>query len=108
MVRGLMIVATVAASIACVGVIAPAAGPEPAVSLLLQKASAERWEKEIFFRCDLALENDTGRELAVRSHFFLAFDGLELVVTALEGKVLSQPGYTFHQSPFSFEGGSSR
>src|SRR5262245_53864732 len=99
MVRGLLIVATVAASIAWPRVVAPAAGPKPVVSLLLQKASAERWGKDIHFRCEVALNNDTGRDLAVRSHFFSAFDGLELTVTTPEGKVLAQQGYTFHQSP---------
>jgi hypothetical protein len=74
---------------------------EPAVSLLLHKASAERWEQDVLFRCEVALDNATGRDLAVRSSFLSVFDGLEIVVTTPEGKVLVQRTFTFHQSPFS-------
>ena len=81
--------------------LASAAEPEPAVSLLLRKGSAERWEQAILFRCEVALDNALDRDLTVRSNFSSAFDGLQIVVTTPEGKVLVQRGYTFHQSPFA-------
>jgi hypothetical protein len=90
-----------------VALVAIAAGPsfargtKPAVSLLLSKASAERREHDTLFRCDLLLDNTTNKDLTVRSNFSSVFDGLELVVTTHEGKLLAQQGYTFHQSPFA-------
>ena len=74
---------------------------QPFVSLLLPKASAERGEHEVLFRCDAILDNATRKDLAVHSAFFSAFDGLTLVVTGLDGKVLAEQGYTYHQSPSS-------
>jgi hypothetical protein len=74
------------------------------VSLLLNKVSAERRGRDIYFTCEVTLDNEVGRELAVRSNFFSAFDGLEIVVTTPEGKVLAQQGYSFHQSPFTATG----
>jgi hypothetical protein len=75
--------------------------PNPTVSLVLGKASAERREQDTLFRCEASLDNATGRELSVRSNFYSAFDGLELVVTRMEGKTRVQQSYTFHQSPFT-------
>ena len=74
---------------------------KPTVSLLLSRASAERWERAIFFRCAAVLDNGSGKDLTVRSNFSSAFDGLELVVTTADGKVLAQQGYTYHQSPYA-------
>jgi hypothetical protein len=74
------------------------------VSLLLSRATAERREGDTLFRCDSTLDNATGRDLTVRTNFFSAFDGLELVVTTREGKTLAQQPYTFHQSPFTPDG----
>jgi hypothetical protein len=104
MIRGLLTLATLTASTAWASAVAPVARAEPGVSLCLQKASGERLENDILFRCELVLDNDTGRDLAVRSSFYSAFDGLELVVTNPEGKVLVQQSYLFHQSPFTPEG----
>jgi hypothetical protein len=67
----------------------------------VSKASAERGEHDTLFRCDAILDNATRKDLAVRSGFFSAFDGLELVVTSPDGKVLAQQGFTYHQSPYS-------
>ncbi|MFO0881106.1 MAG: hypothetical protein U0840_27600 [Gemmataceae bacterium] len=100
MVRGLLILVTAVAFLICSRDISHA-GPEPAVPLLLNKASAERLGQDILFRCEVTLDNGTGRNLAVRSNFTSAYDGLELVVTTSEGKVLVQQGYAFHQSPFA-------
>jgi hypothetical protein len=74
---------------------------KPTVSLLLSSASAERDEHDTLFRCEVLLDNATGKELTVRSNFSSAFDGLELVVTTREGKTLAQQPYTWHQSPFA-------
>jgi hypothetical protein len=76
-------------------------GAKPAVSLVLSRASAQRREHDTMFRCDVRLDNATGRDLTVRTNFSSVFDGLELVVTNSEGKVFDQQGYTFHQSPFA-------
>jgi hypothetical protein len=77
---------------------------KPVVSLILTGASAKQWPQEIHFHCDAVLDNATGKNLTVRSNFASAFDGLELVVTTRDGKVLAQQGYTWHQSPFTSEG----
>jgi hypothetical protein len=69
------------------------------VTLRLTKVEAEPLSKDVLFRCHLELDNDTGHELKVRSSFFSAFDGLDLVVTDLDGKVLAQQHYVTHQSP---------
>ena len=99
MIRLPLFVLTAVVSAACLPV--TAADPEPTVSLLLNKVAAERQEKDIHFRCEVTLDNGTDRDLAVRSNFSSAFDGLEVVVTDPKGKVLVQRGYTFHQSPFA-------
>jgi hypothetical protein len=89
------------ASLAGVGMTSFADDSVPAVSLLLSKASAELRGQDTLFRCEVVLDNATGRDLAVWSNFSSAFDGLEVVVTNPKGKVLAQQGYTFHQSPFA-------
>jgi hypothetical protein len=78
--------------------------PKPMVSLLLTGASATRRDQDTLFKCDAVLDNATGRDLTVRSGFYSPFDGLELVVTTKEGKVLAQQPYIHHQSPFTPEG----
>lgn len=100
MIRGASILVALP-SLVGTGLTSHAADPEPAVSLLLHKGAAERREQDILFRCEVALDNASGRELAVKSNFFSVFDGLEVVVTTSEGKVLAQQGYSFHQSPFA-------
>ena len=77
---------------------------KPGVSLILVRASAARQEHDILFECEARFDNATGNELAVRSKFHSAFDGLELVVTDKNGKTLAQPPYTWHQSPFTVNG----
>lgn len=99
--RDVVSLLVMAASVASVCHTSPTAAAEPAVSLLLIKTTAERLGTDILFRCEVAIDNDTGRDLTVRSNFNSVFDGLELVVTTLEGKTLAQQGYTFHQSPFA-------
>jgi hypothetical protein len=76
----------------------------PRVSLILGQPTAERHEKEIWFRCPVTLNNATGKELSVRSQFFSVFDGLDIVITTMDGKTLDQVPYLRHQSPFSLEG----
>jgi len=75
--------------------------PKPIVSLILSKVTAERSGDDTLFRCEVSLDNATGKELSVRSNFFSAFDGLEVVVTTTDGKTLAQQTYIFHQSPFA-------
>ena len=71
----------------------------PVVSLLLPKASAERQDKRVLFRCDAVLENSGPNEIATRTNFNSLFDGLELVVTTSDGKILVQQAYIFSRSP---------
>ena len=99
MIRVLLPVLTALASVVCLT--SSAADPEPTVSLLLLKGSAERWGQDIHFRCEVVLDNDTGRDLAVRSNFTSVFDALQIVITTPVGKVVAQQGYSFHQSPFA-------
>ena len=77
---------------------------KPGVSLILSKVTAERWEQETVFRCQVTLDNDTSQDLSVISNFYSAFDGLELVVTNAHGKVLLQQHYLSHQSPSTPDG----
>ena len=76
----------------------------PGVSLMLSKVAARRDSKGTDFHCQVTIDNHTGKEIAVTSNFFSVFDGLELVVTNIDGKVLKQQPYTFHQSPFTPNG----
>ena len=76
----------------------------PGVSLMLSKVAARRDSEGTGFHCQVAIDNHTGNEIAVTSNFFTVFDGLELVVTDIDGKVLKQQPYTFHQSPFTPDG----
>ncbi len=73
---------------------------KPPVSVRLTKVSAERHENETWFYCTVKLDNETGHNLIVHSHFSSAFDGFEIIVTSKEGKNIVQKGYTLHQSPF--------
>ncbi len=78
----------------------------PAVSLILLKATAEKQgEDDVWFRCQVVLDNESGDPLTVNSNFGSAFDGLEIVVTDIAGKVLLQQPYTYHQSPYSPDAG---
>ena len=76
----------------------------PGVSLMLSKVAALRDSKGTVFHCQVTIDNHTGKEIAVTSNFFSVFDGLELVVTNIDGKVLKQQPYTSHQSPFASDG----
>jgi len=76
----------------------------PGVSLMLSKVAARRDSQVTDFHCQVTIDNRTGKEIAVTSSFFSVFDGLELVVTNIDGKVLKQQSYTFHQSPFTPDG----
>jgi hypothetical protein len=74
------------------------------VSLMLSNVSAERDPQDTLFHCEVTIDNHTGKEITVTSNFHSAFDGLELVVTNVHGKVLKQQPYTSHQSPFASDG----
>ena len=102
------IVVTIAAAIfsALTHVPAIADDQKPAVSLILAKASAETSSQGYLFDCQAVLDNATGKELAVRTNFYSVFDGLEVVVTNADGKVLAQQGYIYHQSPRTSSGRS--
>jgi hypothetical protein len=96
------------AMIAAVGLIAgagrAAAGEPPGVTLRLAKVEAEPLDKEILFQCHLGLDNETGRELKVRSNFSSAFDATEIVVTDRDGKVIAQQDQRLHLSPVTAAG----
>ncbi len=100
--RGLLVTVCVAVGSAVLG--APVADPEPLVSLLISKVTAERMDDYTLIACEATLDNATGRDLTVRSAFDSAFDGIEVVVTNAEGKVLAQQQYTDHKSAFKLDG----
>jgi RNA polymerase sigma factor (sigma-70 family) len=60
------------------------------VSLVLSKASAERRDKDVLFRCEAILDNATGKELSWQTSFVSTFPGLGLVVTDKDGRELAQ------------------
>lgn len=71
----------------------------PQVVLTLESVSAEGGNGDVLFECKLTVENNTGKELKVRSNFFSAFDGMLLVVRDERGKELKRQPYIAHQSP---------
>ena len=82
----------------------PAVEPEPLVSLLVSKVTAKQYARDVIVHCEATLDNATGSDLSVRSSFFSAFDGLEIVVTNRDGKLLTQVSYLEHQALFNFDG----
>jgi hypothetical protein len=84
--------------------VASADPPEVLVKLTLNKAAAERRTDDVLFECEATLDNATGRALNVRTSFFSAFDGVEIVLFDARGKKLRVQPYTFHQSPFAVDG----
>lgn len=82
--------------------------PAGFVSIVLDKVSAERSD-ELF--CSLSfcvhIDNDTGSEIKFQSVDGSTLDGLEVLVTDCEGKVLVQQSLTAHLSPVSPEGKTS-
>jgi hypothetical protein len=72
----------------------------PPVAVRIDRAEAQ-WQSDgqLLIRCQATLTNNTGSEISTHSTFATAFDGLQLVGLAADGKpVLRQP-YVFHQSP---------
>lgn len=53
--------------------------------------------------CRVVVKNNSGAPLRVKSRFFSAFDGLDLVIMDQKGKKLGQQSYIFHQSPMAEE-----
>ena len=76
-------------------------GQKPDVTLKLTSATVERLSNNLLFICDAVIDNRTGAELAVKSSFYSAFDGLELVIMDEKGHKLAQQSYLQHQSLFS-------
>lgn len=70
------------------------------ISLVLTDASAKQSsDGDALFVCKVTIDNGTKNDVVVQSRFNSALDGLELVVTNTNGKVLAQQYYTYHQSP---------
>src|SRR5262249_12095722 len=84
--------------------VASADPPEPLVKLTLRKVAAERQTDDVLFEGEATLEHVTGKVLNVRTCFFSAFDGVEIVVFDARGKKLRVQPYTFHQSPLAADG----
>jgi hypothetical protein len=74
----------------------PAEDPQPLVHLLISKVTAETSGRATVVTCEAIIDNASGSDLNVRSSFISAFDGLEIVVTNSEGKVLEQRLRTEH------------
>ena len=58
------------------------------ISLQLSQVSAEHRSNDTIFRCQVAIDNDTKKDITVTSNFYSVFDGLELIVTNTDGKIL--------------------
>jgi peptide-methionine (R)-S-oxide reductase len=83
---------------------APKGGRKPArdakVTLKLSSATAKFVNGPTFLLvCKVRIDNETGGVLTVRSNFYSALDGLEVVCTSRRGKVLLRQPYTRQQSP---------
>ena len=76
-------------------------GPKAAVTLSMSRVTAERLDKDLLFICEAVIDNATGAELIVKSSYYSAFDGLELVVIDEKGRKLAQQSYLYHQSLYS-------
>ena len=82
---------------------------KPNVSLILSKASAERLtpspplKSQTLIRCEVTVNNQTGKTLRVTSDRGSAYDALEIVVTRSDGTILAQQayGYQFGLGAFS-------
>jgi hypothetical protein len=74
------------------------------ISLILTEASVEKLAQGYFFSCAAVLDNASGKKWGVHTNFYSVFDGLELVVTNAEEKLLAQQAFIFHQSPHSPSG----
>jgi RNA polymerase sigma factor (sigma-70 family) len=82
----------------------PKKEPAKKVSLELSKAVAERRDNDVYIYCDIRIDNVTGKVLNVKSTFYSAYDGLELMVTDKKGNVLAQPKYIDGRSPYTPKG----
>lgn len=82
----------------------PQVGPEAKVRLSLSQAAVQPLGEDVLFICEAVIDNATGAELTVQSHYDSAFDGLDLVVMDERGRKLAQQPYVHHQSLFSAEG----
>jgi hypothetical protein len=56
--------------------------------------------RDVLFACEVTLDNQTGEDLDVYSHFSSPFDGLSMVLLR-DGKKAYEQAYVYHQSPFS-------
>jgi hypothetical protein len=68
------------------------------ISLILTSVSAVRYVDYVSFECHLQINNDTGAAVTVPSRYSNPFGDLELVVTDMKGKVLSQTPYKNHRT----------
>ncbi len=76
-----------------------ASRPNGAVTLTIVDVSTKRETDVLFIFCEAALDNHTGAELTVKSHFQSAFDGLSLIVRDDHGRLLAQQRFLQHRSP---------
>ena len=79
-------------------------GSELISSELTTVEVVDHGESGVLVECSLELRNNTGGTLQVESNFHSAFDSFELIVTDSDNRLLTQLPYSFHQSPYSFEG----
>jgi len=81
-----------------------AAEPTGLVVLTVTRASAERLDSgDIIFKCEAVLDNDTGKELTIKSPYYSVFDGLDLTIFDEAGRKLLQKPYVAHQSFFKLD-----
>jgi hypothetical protein len=94
-------------AIAFVAFTAPVPAEEPKkpdLDLTLTKATAERSGRLVLIDCHVLLENNTGKELAVRSAFSSPYDAMTIVIRDARGKLIRQQGLAYHKSPFALPG----
>jgi len=78
--------------------------PAPPVGVSIDGALALGDDHGTLFLVEAVLVNETDGTLVVRSNFFSVFDGLEIVVSDRDGKVIARQHYTHHQSPATSDG----
>lgn len=78
-----------------------AGGPKSPVTLSLTQVRAKRDDHGIGFICMIEIDNDTGKELPVKSRYSSAFDMLTLIIFDSQGRKLAQVGYWQKLAPNS-------
>lgn len=70
------------------------------VSLVLSEVTVKQYsDGDMLVTCKVTIDNATKEDIVTKTSFASKLDGLELVITDLDGSVRAQRHYIYHQSP---------